>query len=100
MWCKRHLGELKELSAKWTRTQKDAERIETLSPDSAKQKTIKLRQAVEFRRQIRERFYPKGGDTADYLKWIVRLENDVRSTADSLLSMSISSLWTCVSQLT
>lgn len=71
LWCKKHLGELKDLSAKWNRAQKEAERIEAVDPDTAKQKTIKLRQAVDLRRQIRDRFYPRGGDTADYLKWIL-----------------------------
>ena len=87
-WCKRHLRELKDLNIRWGRTQKDSERVEVISPDTAKQKVLKMRLAVDLRRQIRERFYPRGGDTADFIKWIMRLEKDVRALADSILSIS------------
>lgn len=57
-----------------------------ISADIAKQKVMKLRLSVELRRQIRDQFYPRGGDIQDYIKWIHNLENDVRQLADSLLS--------------
>ena len=59
-----------------------------LSLDVAKQKVLKLRQSVDLRRQIRDRFYPRGGDIQDYIKWLAKLEADVRGLADSLLSKS------------
>jgi len=86
-WCDRHLEEWQDLNAKWSKTQKEAERIIVLSLDVAKQKVMKLRQSVELRRQIRDRFYPGGGDITDYIKWLAKLEADVRGLADSLLSM-------------
>lgn len=88
-WCRQHVRELKELKTRWERTQKDADRVETTNPEMAKQKVLKLRLAIELRRQIREKFYPRGGDTVDFLKWIMRLENDVRGLADSILSIPL-----------
>ena len=88
-WCKRHVRELKDLSNRWGRAQKDAERVDAANPDTAKQKVLKLRLAVELRRQIHERFYPRGGDTPDFLRWIMKLEKDIRGLADSILSKSI-----------
>jgi len=85
-WCERHTEEWKDLSARWSKTQREAERIVVLSLDVAKQKVMKLRQSVELRRQIRDRFYPGGGDIQDYIKWLGKLESDVRQLADSLLS--------------
>lgn len=87
MWCKQHNTELKDLSTRWRRVQKDADGVEAVDPDTAKQKTVKLALSVELRRQIRERFYPQGGDTADFLRWIVKLENDLCNIAGSLFSM-------------
>lgn len=57
-----------------------------ISSETAKQKVIKLRLSVDLRRQIRDRFYPRWGDIQDYIKWIAKLEADVRQLADSLLS--------------
>jgi hypothetical protein len=85
-WCKRHSRDLKDAQTRWGKLLKEAERVEAINPDSAKQKVLKLRQAVDLRRMIRERFYPRGGDTADFIKWIARLERDVRALADSILS--------------
>lgn len=88
-WCNRHFVEMKDLKARWKRREEEAININATDPDTAKQKVIKLRLAVELRRQIRERFYPHGGDTADYIQWITKLEKDMRSLADSILSMII-----------
>ncbi|CAI6331829.1 unnamed protein product [Periconia digitata] len=88
-WCKRHTRELKELKTRWTTYLRDAERIEALSPSAAKQRVLKFRQAVDHRRHIRERFYPRGGDTADFIKWITKLERDVRALADSILMSNL-----------
>ena len=85
-WCDRHHDERNDLNARWSKIQKEAERIIVLSLDVAKQKVMKLRQSVELRRQVRDRFYPGGGDIQDYIKWLGKLENDVRQLADSLLS--------------
>ncbi|KAF1829402.1 hypothetical protein BDW02DRAFT_642881 [Decorospora gaudefroyi] len=88
-WCERHHEEWKDLIAHWSRTQKDVEKIVVLSVDLAKQKVMKLRQSVELRRQIRDRFYPGGGDIQDYIKWLGKLEGDVRQLADSLLMQNL-----------
>ncbi|KAF1953675.1 hypothetical protein CC80DRAFT_494275 [Byssothecium circinans] len=88
-WCKRHSRELKEIKAKWTKVLNEAERAEVINPDTAKQKVLKLRQAVDLRRQIRERFYSRGGDTADFLKWIGRLERELRALADGILMANL-----------
>jgi hypothetical protein len=76
------------LTARWKKVEKEAERIEASSPDTAKQKVLTLRQAIDLRRQIRDKFYPRGGDTADFLKWIGRLEKDLQTLADSILGSS------------
>ncbi|KAI0578984.1 hypothetical protein Alg130_07707, partial [Pyrenophora tritici-repentis] len=88
-WCERHTEEWKDLNARWGKTQREAERIVVLSLDVAKQKVMKLRQSVELRRQIRDRFYPGGGDIQDYIKWLGKLESDVRQLADSLLMQNL-----------
>ncbi|EFQ95628.1 hypothetical protein PTT_05757, partial [Pyrenophora teres f. teres 0-1] len=88
-WCERHTEEWKDLNARWGKTQREAERIIVLSLDVAKQKVLKLRQSVELRRQIRDRFYPGGGDIQDYIKWLGKLESDVRQLADSLLMQNL-----------
>jgi len=94
-WCKRHFAEMKDLEVRWKKAYDEANRIEATNPDTAKQKVLKLRLSVELRRQIRERLYPRGGDTADYIEWILNLEKDVRGLADSLLSTTPSpNLWT------
>jgi len=89
-WCHKHHQEWKDLNARWSKTHKEAEKQTVISSETAKQKVMKLRQSVDLRRQIRDRFYPRGGDIQDYIKWIAKLETDVRQLADSLLSMSIS----------
>lgn len=87
-FCSRHYKEWRELNAKWSKTHKEAERTIVISADMAKQKVMKLRLSVELRRQIRDQFYPRGGDIQDYIKWIHNLEGDLRQLADSLLSMT------------
>lgn len=86
-WCERHLKEWKELTSRWSQAQREAEKLAVLGLDTAKQKVLKLRLSVQLRRQIRDRFYPRGGDIQDYIKWLAKLEKDVRQLADSLLSM-------------
>jgi hypothetical protein len=88
-WCNRHHHEWKDLNARWIKTHKEAERLVVVSSETAKQKVIKLRLAIDLRRQIRDRFYPRGGDIQDYIKWVAKLETDVRQLADSLLSMNL-----------
>ena len=84
--CIQHHMELGELDMRWSKTQKEAEKVQVLSLDDAKQKVLKLRQSVALRRQIRHRFYHHGGDIQDYIKWIAKLESDITQLADSLLS--------------
>ena len=86
-FCSRHYKQWRDLNARWSKTHKEAENLVVTSPEIAKQKVMKLRQSVELRRQIRDQFYPRGGDIQDYIKWIAKLENDIRQIADSLLSM-------------
>jgi hypothetical protein len=88
-WCHRHHQEWRDLNARWSKAHKEAEKLVVLSSETAKQKVIKLRLSVDLRRQIRDRFYPRGGDIQDYIKWIAKLESDVRQLADSLLSMYV-----------
>lgn len=88
-FCSRHYKEWRELNAKWSKTHKEAERLIVINADVAKQKVMKLRLSVELRRQIRDQFYPRGGDIQDYIKWIYNLENDVRQLADSLLMQNL-----------
>jgi hypothetical protein len=87
-WCHRHRDEWLDLTTRWIRLQREAEKLAILGSESAKQKVLKLRLSVELRRQIRDQFYPCGDDTQDYIEWIVKLETDVRQLADSLLSMA------------
>jgi hypothetical protein len=89
-WCHRHHNEWLDINTRWSKTQKEAEKVVVVSSETAKQKVLKLRLSVELRRQIRDRFYPRGGDIQDYIKWIAKLETDVRQLADSLLSMTYS----------
>ncbi|KAH7119679.1 hypothetical protein B0J11DRAFT_582191 [Dendryphion nanum] len=89
IWCHKHVLELGELHKAWGAAQIEAESVSVTSHDTAKKKVIKLKRAVELRRQIRERFYARGGDTADFLKWITRLEKTVQGLADSLLKTSV-----------
>lgn len=86
-WCKRHATELKDFQAKWNKAFRDAECVEAGTPDTAREKILKLRQAMDIRRQIREKFYSRGGDTSDFINWIASLEKDMRTLADSILSM-------------
>jgi hypothetical protein len=87
-WCPPHHNEWIDLNARWTKAQKETDKLAVVSSETAKQKVIKLRLSVNLRRQIRDRFYPLGGDIQDYIKWIAKLETDVRQLADSLLSMN------------
>jgi hypothetical protein len=89
-WCHRHHNEWLDINTRWSKTQKEAETLAVVSSETAKQKVIKLRLSVDLRRQIRDRFYPRGGDIQDYIKWIAKLETDVRQLADSLLSITSS----------
>lgn len=89
-WCRRHALELRDFQTKWDRAFRDTERVEAETPDSARQKILKLRQAMDLRRQIRERFYSRGGDTSDFINWMTSVEKDMRSLADSMLSMWLS----------
>jgi hypothetical protein len=77
-----------QMTLRWGRVHKDAEKMTVTGLDAAKQKIMKLRQSVDLRRQIQDRFYPRGGDIQDYIKWIHKMENDVRALADTLLSKS------------
>ncbi|OCK81046.1 hypothetical protein K432DRAFT_296380 [Lepidopterella palustris CBS 459.81] len=89
-WCSRHFKEMKALNADWKQAQQEAEEIQGLSnPDFAKQKVLKLRLAIDLRRQVSQRFYKRGGDTADHIQWIMKLERDVRALADQKLVSSL-----------
>jgi hypothetical protein len=74
------------MTLRWAKIHKEAEKLMVTGLDAAKQKIMKLRQSVDLRRQIQDRFYPRGGDIQDYIKWIHKMENDVRALADALLS--------------
>jgi hypothetical protein len=87
-WCHRHHHEWKDLNTRWSKTHKDAEKLVVINSETAKQKVMKLRLSIDLRRQIRDRFYPRGGDIQDYIKCVAKLETDVRQLADSLLSTS------------
>ncbi|EMD64562.1 hypothetical protein COCSADRAFT_90251 [Bipolaris sorokiniana ND90Pr] len=89
IWCYQHHDEWRQLSIRWTKIHKDAERMVVTGLDTGKQKILKLRQSVDLRREIQERFYPRGGDIQDYIKWINKMENDVRQLADSLLMANL-----------
>lgn len=71
----------------WDKFQKEAEKIEVVNPQTAKQKMQKLQLAMGLRRRLRERFHTRGVDTPDYTKWIAKVETDTRQLADALLSM-------------
>jgi hypothetical protein len=86
-WCRRHATELKDFQSKWDRAFRDAKRVEADTPNTARQKILKLRQAMDLRRQIRERFYSRGGDTSDFINWMTSVEKDISTLADSILSM-------------
>ncbi|KAH5383217.1 hypothetical protein HBI38_228920 [Parastagonospora nodorum] len=88
-WCNRHYHEWKEINARWSKAHREAEKMTVISSETAKQKVIKLRLSVDLRCQIRDRFYPRGGDIQDYIKWIAKLEADVRQLADSLLMQNL-----------
>jgi hypothetical protein len=85
-WCYKHHDEWQQMSLRWAKIHKEAEKLMVTGLDAAKQKIMKLRQSVDLRRQIQDRFYPRGGDIQDYIKWIHKMENDVRALADALLS--------------
>jgi hypothetical protein len=86
-WCRRHATELKRFQSKWDGAFRDAGRVEADTPDTARQKILKLRQAMDLRRQIRERFYSRGGDMSDFINWMTSVEKDMSTLADSILSM-------------
>lgn len=88
IWCYQHHDEWRQLNIHWAKIHTDAERMTVTGLDAGKQKILKLRQSVDLRREIQERFYPRGGDIQDYIEWINKMENDVRQLADSLLSKS------------
>ncbi|CAO2658311.1 Nn.00g060340.m01.CDS01 [Neocucurbitaria sp. VM-36] len=88
-WCNGHHKKWIDLTSRWNKIHKEAEQLVVTSLDVAKQKVLKLRQSVEHRRQIRDTFYPRGGDLQDYIKWIGKLENDVRQLADTLLMQNL-----------
>ncbi|KAF2175897.1 hypothetical protein K469DRAFT_609184 [Zopfia rhizophila CBS 207.26] len=88
-WCKHHFNEMKELTAKWKTAQQEAEAVEVVNPDTAEEKVLKLRLSIDLRRQVRERLYPRGGDTFDYIQWIMKLETDARALADSILMSNL-----------
>lgn len=94
-WCDHHHHEWSDLAAQWRATRREAEGIVVSGPDSAKQKIITLRQAVDLRQQIRRQFYPQGDDIQDYIKWIAKLENDLTQVGDTLLSIPDPSLPLC-----
>jgi hypothetical protein len=85
-WCNWHLREQNDLSTRWENLQLAAEKIVVFDAHTAKQKVLKLRLAVELRRRIRERFHTRGIDTVDFIEWIARLEKEVRTLANMILS--------------
>ncbi|KAF1941695.1 hypothetical protein EJ02DRAFT_193200 [Clathrospora elynae] len=88
-WCYRHHDEWRQKTMRWGKIHKEAEKMVVINLDVAKQKVVKLRQSVDLRRQIQDRFYPRGGDIQDYIKWIGKMENDVRQLADALLMQNL-----------
>ncbi|RII12944.1 hypothetical protein CUC08_Gglean005062 [Alternaria sp. MG1] len=88
-WCYKHHDEWQQMSLRWAKIHKEAEKLMVTGLDAAKQKIMKLRQSVDLRRQIQDRFYPRGGDIQDYIKWIHKMENDVRALADALLMANL-----------
>lgn len=90
-WCHLHHAEWMDLNARWNKANADADKITVVNSEAAKQKAIKLRLSVNLRRQIRDRFYPRGGDMQDYINWLAKMQTDVRQLADSLLSMHFAS---------
>lgn len=87
IWCGVHQDEWKDLDARWRETYREAEKQTVISLKTAKWKVMKLRLSVDLRRQIRDRFYPQGGDIHDYISWITKLETELRQLAENLLSM-------------
>ncbi|KAF2027120.1 hypothetical protein EK21DRAFT_115122 [Setomelanomma holmii] len=88
-WCHKHHEEWQSLNGRWTQAQKDAEKVVVVDSNTAKRKVMKLRLSVDLRRQMRDRFYPRGGDIQDYIKWLAKLETDVRQLADTLLMQNL-----------
>ena len=86
IWCYQHHNEWRQMSTRWAKVNQDAEKMMVTGLESAKQKTIALRQSVYLRREIQHRFYPRGGDIKDYIEWIQKMENDTRHLADTILS--------------
>lgn len=83
--CDWHLRELNALHGQWEKLQCDADSIRVVDADTAKQKVHKLRSTLELRRQIRERFHTRGVDTMDFVGWLVKLEEDIRAIANTVL---------------
>jgi hypothetical protein len=73
------------MTLRWAKIHKEAEKLMVSGLLAATQKTMKLRQSVDLRRLVQDRFYPRGGDIQDYIKWIHKMENDVSALADALL---------------
>jgi len=91
-WCSWHLREQNDLSTRWEKLQIAAEKIVVSDVHMAKQKVLKLRLAVELRRRIRERFHTRGIDTVDFIEWIAKLEKEVRTLANMILSTCLTTL--------
>lgn len=91
-WCKRHSAELKDFQSKWERMFGEVQRMEADTPVAARQKILRLRQVLSLRREIRERFYARGGDTSDFINWMTTVERDMRKLADSRLSKTLPAL--------
>jgi hypothetical protein len=88
IWCDRHRREQNNLNLRWKRLQCTSESITVIDAHTAKLKVFELRLAVELRRQIRERFRTRGIDTADFVEWIAKLEEELRTLVNMILSAS------------
>ena len=84
--CNCYFKEIKSLNVNWKQAQQEADNIEgPLNFDSANQKIGKLYLAIDLRRQISARFYGTGGDTTNYIQWIIKLKQDIWAFADRSL---------------
>ena len=91
IWCDEHHRQWVDMDARWHETYEEAEKQIVLNFKTAKLKVMKLQLSVDLRRQIRHRFYPRGGDIDDYIEWIARLETHLRWLSDNLPSIIRSS---------
>lgn len=85
-WCDKHLGEMKSLENSWYAMQVESAKVAVYDAETARRKVQKLRLAIELRRQIRERFFPRGGDTTNYIDWITDVERELYGLADYIMS--------------